>query len=892
MMANTEKKLKTLYLIDGTALAYRGYFAFIKNPLINSRGENTSAAFGFTNTLVNLIRDHSPDYMAVAFDTGKPTFRHAMYDRYKATRQKMPDEMIGQLPRVKQAVEALGIAQFELDGYEADDVIGTLARRGAEKGFDVYMVTGDKDFMQLVGETVSMYVPMKDEILRPEQVRKRYGVPPEKIVDLLGLMGDTSDNVPGIPKVGEKTACELLTSFGSLDEVLARWEEIPRQSVRNSVGENKELALLSRRLVTIDTDVPIECDFETLHFGGIPAETARGFFREMEFTRLLDTIRETPEKPKTPVTIVTSDNLDDFFRELSEYNEIAIDLETTSLDVMKAEIVGISIAAGNSVWYLPLGHETGENLSREEILPRLKEVLVNPTVSKIGHNVKYDAIILKRNGVAVNPVTFDTMIAAYVLDPGSRGYALDKLAEAHLNHRMQSITELIGKGKNQRSFAEVDIESAARYSGDDADTTLRLKEIFAPHLEDGGLLKLFNEVEMPLMEVLMDIEMRGVCLDVPLLNDISKEFSLMMEQLERTIYEIAGEEFNLNSPKQLGEILFDKIGLRTRRKTKTGFSTDIDTLTLLAKEHELPGYIVEYRQLAKLKSTYVDALPAMVNPVTGRVHTSFNQAVTATGRLSSSDPNLQNIPIRTELGRNIRKAFIAPPGYVLLSADYSQIELRIMAHMSGDRILTEAFRNGEDVHKKTASLLFGVFPEMVSDEQRRQAKTINFGVMYGMGAFSLSEQLGITREKAKAFIDNYFATHSGVRTFIENTVEDARKNGYVTTLLGRKRYVSDINSSNRNVAEFAKRTAINTPIQGSAADLIKVSMINLSRSLKREHLHAYMILQVHDELVFEVAEDEVDTVRTVVKDAMENALELNVPLVVDIGAGKDWLEAH
>ncbi|MFC1693321.1 DNA polymerase I [Candidatus Latescibacterota bacterium] len=883
---------KTLYLVDGTALAYRGYFAFIKNPLINSRGENISAAFGFTTTLVNLIRDHSPDYLAVVFDTGKPTFRHEMYDQYKATRQKMPPEMIGQLPRVKQAVDALGIKQLERDGYEADDIIGTIALRGAGEGLYVYMVTGDKDFMQLIKDSVFMYVPMKNEIIKAENVRERYGIPPEKIVDLMGLMGDSSDNVPGIPRVGEKTACELLSQFGTLDDVLERWEDITKPSIRKSVSENRDLALLSRKLVTIKVDVPLDFDIEMLRFNGIATETAREFFREMEFTRLLDSLKEVSEKPKTPVTIVTTDNVDAFFNDLSDHDEISVDLETTSLDVMEADIVGISIAAGDSVWYLPLGHEQGVNLSRDAVLPRLKEVFENPSVKKVGHNAKYDAIILKRNGIRLVPLTFDTMIAAYVLEPGSRGYALDKLSDAHLNRRMQSITELIGKGKKQQSFARVDIESAARYSGDDADVTMKLKKMFAQHIRREGLLKLFTDIEMPLIEVLMDCEMRGVCLDVPFLKDISEDFSHRMEKLEQSIYEIAGGEFNINSPKQLGEILFDRIGLKARRKIKTGYSTDIDTLTALAKEHVLPEQILNYRQLMKLKSTYVDALPAMVNPRTGRVHTSYNQAVTATGRLSSSDPNLQNIPIRTELGRIIRKAFIAPPGYILLSADYSQIELRIMAHISGDPVLLDAFSHGEDVHKRTASVIFNVFPDMVSDEQRRQAKTINFGVMYGMGSFSLSEQLGITRNEAKAFIDNYFSIHSGVRAFIEKTVEDALKNGYVTTLLGRKRYVTDINSENRNVAEFAKRTAINTPIQGSAADLIKISMIDLSRRLKKDGLDAHMILQVHDELVIEVAENQIDTVKVVVKETMENALELSVPLMVDMGTGKNWLEAH
>jgi len=883
---------KTLYLIDGTALVYRAFFAFIKNPLINSRGENTSATFGFTNTLLNLIRDHSPDYISIAFDTGRPTFRHEMYEQYKATRQKMPSELIDQIPRVKEAVEALDINQIELDGYEADDIIGTLAVLGAKKGLEVIMVTGDKDFMQLVGPGISMYVPMKNEVIKAENVEERYGIPPEKVIDLMGLMGDSSDNVPGIPKVGEKTAVELLKQFGSLDNVIEHCEDISKPSIRRSVGENSELAFLSRELVTIKTDVPVEINLDDLRFHAINLETTRDFFRKMEFGSLLESIKEKKEIQPEAVRIVTSSDVDRFFKELSGYNEIAVDLETTSLDVMNAGIVGISMAAGKNSWYLPVAHEHGENLDSGKVFTGLKTVLNNPAVNKIGHNAKFDAIILKRNGFKITRFVFDTMIAAYVLEPGIRGYSLSKLADQHLNRQMQSITELIGKGKNQRSFAEVDIESAAKYSGDDATVTLLLKSVFAPRLEKEGVIKLFESVEMPLMEVLIDMEMCGVCLDIAFLKNMSRYFSNKMEILVSQIYESAGEEFNINSTKQLGEILFEKIGLKPIRKTKTGYSTDIDVLTKLAHIHELPNLMLEYRQFMKLKSTYVDALPAMVNPETGRIHTSFNQTVTSTGRLSSSNPNLQNIPIRTELGRNIRKAFIAPPGYVILSADYSQIELRIMAHMSGDPVLNKAFKEGADVHTKTASILFGVLPELVSEEQRRQAKTINFGVMYGMGSFALSEQLGISRNQAKLFIDNYFSTHAGVKAFIEKTVQEAQQNGFVTTLLGRIRYIPDINSTNRNVAEFAKRTAINTPIQGSAADLIKVSMIELSRRLKKDGLKASMILQVHDELVLEVPERELDTVIAVVKEAMESAIELSVPLVVDVGWGQNWLEAH
>ncbi|MFC1574114.1 DNA polymerase I [Candidatus Latescibacterota bacterium] len=883
---------KTLYLVDGTALIYRAYFAFIRNPLINSRGEETSAAYGFTTTILSLIRDHAPDNIAIVFDTGKPTFRHEMYGQYKATRQKMPEELIQQIPRVHEAVDALGLVRLEMEGYEADDIIGTLAVRGAEEGYDVCMVTGDKDFMQLIGRHISMFTPMKKEILHTHDVIERFGVAPEKIIDLFGLMGDSSDNVPGLPKVGEKTARGLIAEFGSLDEVLERWEEITKPSIRASVSENKELAILSRRLVTIKTDVPIDIQVGSLAFNGITTDNAVAFFREMEFTRLIDQVKVAGPASGTPVTIVTPDMTSDFFDELAHHKEFSIDLETTSVDPMQADIVGISIAAGDSVWYLPIAHDEGENLDRDMVFSNLKPILADGAAAKCGHNAKYDAIILRRNGFTLSPFEFDTMLAAYLIEPGIRGYGLAKLSEQYLNRGMQSITELIGKGKNQRSFAEVDIESAARYSGDDADVTLQLRNIFAPRLEKDGLSGLFNDVEMPLMEVLMDMEMRGVCLDVPFLKSMSGNLARDMLSFEQKIYDIAGEEFNINSTKQLGHILFDTIGLKPLRKSKTGYSTDVDVLKKLANKHELPALVLEYRQLKKLKSTYVDALPAMINPETGRVHTSYNQAVTSTGRLSSSNPNLQNIPIRTELGRSIRKAFIAPPGHVIFSADYSQVELRIMAHMSGDPVLTEAFKNGEDVHSKTASILFNVFPGMVSDEQRRQAKTINFGVMYGMGAFALSEQLGITRKEAVEFIDNYFATHKGVKSYMEQTVEEAEKNDFVTTILGRKRYVTDIHSSNRNVAEFAKRTAINTPIQGSAADLIKVSMINLSRRLAEERSGVHMILQVHDELVLEVPESELEEVGKLVKETMESALELSVPLVVDTGYGGHWLDAH
>lgn len=884
----------TLYLIDGSALMYRAYFAFIRNPLVNSRGEDTSAAFGFTNAVITMVRDHHPDYLAIVFDTGRPTFRHEMYAAYKATRQKMPGEMAAQIPRIHQAVEALGLRRIEVEGYEADDVIGTLAVRAAVRGFDVFMVTGDKDFMQLLGPHISMFVPMKNEIVRPETVRERYGVPPERVIDLLALMGDSSDNVPGVPKVGEKTARELLERFGTLDGVLERCAEIPKPSVRAGVEEHRELALLSRKLVTIRTDVPIDIDLESLRFEGFTVDAAVDFFRGMEFTSLIGAVK-THRKTITPdetVAVVDAEGLDRFFSDLAGRGEIALDIAASTDAPMTARITGIALSAGDTAGYLPLGHTASGNLNPVTVFPRLRELFTNPNVRITAHDAKFHRIVLDRHGLGVVPFVFDTLLAAYVIEPGTRSYDVEALADIHLKRRLRSLAEVTGTGRERKSLAGMEPAAAAGYTGARAAAVARLKGKFADRMECEGLSPLYNELELPLKDVLADMEMRGVLLDTNLLAEMSGDLARSMEELAERIAGSAGETFNINSPRQLAHILFEKIGLKPVRKGKTGYSTDIDVLTRLAAYHELPKLILEYRQLAKLKSTYVDALPQMINPDTGRVHTSFNQAVTSTGRLSSSNPNLQNIPIRTELGRNIRRAFVADPGHVILSADYSQIELRIMAHISQDPTLLTAFRNGADIHSTTASLIFGLLPGMLTPEHRRLAKVINFGVMYGMGPHSLSEQLGITFGEAKHYIEHYFETHPGVRTYIDRTVLEAGENGYVTTLLGRKRYLTDIHDSNRNIAEFAKRTAINTPIQGSAADLIKKSMIDLSRRLKRENLAAAMVLQVHDELVLEVPEREIETVRAVVKEAMEDALELSVPLVVDTGYGTHWLEAH
>jgi DNA polymerase-1 len=885
---------KTLYLIDGSALMYRAYFAFIRNRLINSRGEDTSATFGFVNTILKLVRTHLPDYLAVVFDTGRPTFRHELFPAYKATRQKMPDEMRDQIPRIRESVRALGLPLVETEGYEADDVIGTLAKAASGEGFEVFMVTGDKDFMQLVGPHISVLDPMKDIVYHPEDVQEKYGIPPERIVDYLALTGDASDNVPGIPKVGEKTARDLLRQFGSLDAVLDRCAEITKPSIRIGVDENRDRALLSRKLVTIDTAAPVTKNFESLRFEGFPAESTINFCREMEFPSLIEAVKGLAqvETAEVTVTTVTPETLDDSLRKLSAAKEIVLDLRTTSEEAMTADIVGMSLSVNGRILYFPFGHAGGTNLDRTAALPVLARFLGDPGIGKSTHDAKFNRIVLRRQGFEDVTFRFDTMLAAYVLDPGGRSYDIEILADVHLQRHMQSMAEVAGKGKGRKTFAEVDIDTAARFSGDRAETITALTAHFTPRMEDEGLIPLYAELEMPLVEVLADMEMNGVRLDTGILGEMSEDLGGSMAVLEDRIAEAAGERFNINSPKQLCHILFEKLKLKPVRKGKTGYSTDVDVLTKLAEKHDLPKLILEYRQLAKLKSTYVDALPQLINPETGRVHTSFNQAVTSTGRLSSSNPNLQNIPIRTELGRNIRRAFIAEPGYSILSADYSQIELRVMAHISQDPAFVRAFLDGEDIHASTAALLFGIFPTMLTPDHRRQAKIINFGVMYGMGPHSLSEQLGISFAEAKRYIDNYFATHPGVQAYIDRTIAEAEEKGFVTTLLGRRRYVTDIHNPNRNVAEFAKRTAINTPIQGSAADLIKKSMIELHRRLKAGKLSSYMILQVHDELVLEVKEEEREQVQALVKEVMESAMALSVPLAVEIGIGQHWLEAH
>ncbi|HID94803.1 MAG TPA: DNA polymerase I [Candidatus Latescibacteria bacterium] len=890
---------KRFFLIDGSALAYRSYFAFIRNPLINSKGENTSAPFAFTNTILKILREQKPDYLAVVFDTSAPTFRHESFAEYKATRQKMPDEMKDQMPRIYQIIQAMRLPVLELEGFEADDVIGTLARKASAMGVESILVTGDKDFMQLITPSVKMLNPRRSgdefELIDEEGVKARFGVGPERVTDVLALMGDTSDNVPGVPKVGEKTAIQLVQQFGDLESVLANVEKVGKKSVRENLIQFADLARLSKALVTIDTNAPIGLEIEQFKFKGFDNKSLSEIFKELEFNKFLKEISPAPREEKVEYSALKNEEeLEDLIGAIIEAKSLAIDLETTSTDPMRTTLVGISIALSPCrAFYLPVAHSDGQNLDLGFVMSRLKPILEDEGIQKYGQNIKYDTAILLRYGVEPRGFVFDTMIASYLLNPSAHQHNLDVLSLKYLDHKMVPLSDLIGKGRKQKSFADVPVEQAARYSCEDADITLRLKNLFEPKLIQLGLMGLFKEVEMPLVEVLREMELNGVCIDVGFLERMSWELGEELDRLANEIYREAGEEFNINSTQQLGYILFEKLGLPTRKRTKTGYSTDVEVLEDLAHEYDLPRKLLEYRQLTKLKSTYVDALPRLVNPDTGRIHTSFNQTATATGRLSSSDPNLQNIPIRTEIGRKIRRAFVPVDGsHVLLDGDYSQIELRIMAHLSGDRTLIESFRNGEDVHLRTAALVFGLPPEFVTPDLRRQAKVVNFGIMYGMGPYGLAKELGIRPKEAKGFIENYFTIYPGVKAYIDETIKMAREKGYVTTMLGRRRYLPEIGSTNNRVREFAERTAVNTPIQGTAADLIKMAMINIHRRLKEEELKTKMILQVHDELVFEVPRGELDVVRRLIVEEMEGALELSVPIKVDVGVGDNWLETH
>ena len=922
-----------LFLLDSAAIAYRAYFAFIKNPLTNQAGLNTSAVFGFANILLTLLEKERPDYFAAVFDSREPTFRHKRYKEYKATREKMPDDMAQSLPYIDRLVDALAIPRLVLPGFEADDLIGTLAVQAVKAGMDAFIVSGDKDFMQLIGPHVKMYNPKRPNdmvIMDEKDVMEKFGVIPQRVIDVLALMGDASDNVPGVPGVGEKTASALINEFGTFDALYEDLSRVKREKVRELLRIHRDKAEMSRELVTIDINTPLTKKVSDLVPGTPDLVEVRDLFQELEFSQLMRRVEGyardlkapsskdrpsslTPVAAPVPVsaaregelsltetgadysTLEDVPSIERALRDARTAGLVSLDMETTGLDTQTCEIVGLSLSwKPSQAVYIPFNAKTPP----KDLLAILKPFLEDSKVRKGGQNSKYDWAVLAAQGVETQGLDFDTMVESYLLDSSSRQHNLDSLALKYFGHTKIPTESLLGRGKKQITMDQVPVEQVSAYACEDADYTFRLHRLFAPRLKTEGLEGLYREVELPLVTVLGDMERRGIAIDPKKLGEMSHEATRALERLTVTIHQEAGEEFNIASPQQLGKILFEKLQVQRKtgvraKKTKTGYSTDQDVLEALAAEGVgLAERMLEYRQTAKLQNTYLDVLPSLMSPKDGRLHTSFNQAVTATGRLSSSDPNLQNIPARTELGRRVREAFVAEKGHVLLSADYSQIELRLLAHLSGDKNLVRTFEQDEDVHARTASLVFGVDIEKVTRLQRNQAKTINFGIIYGMGPQRLARENQVSIEEAKHFIESYFSKYPGIREYTETQIEKARTRGFVETILGHKRPLPDVRSSHPGLRVNAEHMAINTPIQGSAADLIKVAMVRLFEKLKAQGFKTAMLLQVHDELVFEAPQEEAERARTLIRKEMEGAMELKVPLKVDVGSGKNWLEAH
>ena len=925
-----------VFLVDGYALIYRAFFAMIARPLTTKRGENTSAVWGITNFLLRLYENYHPEFIGWVHDRGV-SFRSTEYPEYKATREKLGEEMQQDfdrsLERVCQILDAFHIPVIAINGYEADDVVATLAARAATTGLQAVIVSGDKDFYQLIGPGVALLNPgrggqaaVEEQWVDLSNASERLGVPPTQVVDFLALVGDTSDNIPGVKGVGDKTAQQLLQTYGDLDTILARAAEIPGKRPREALLANAGNARLSRQLVTLRRDVPVELDLEQLRVRTPDTDTLAALFTELEFRTLipklndLTTVGQTrPAEAETPagggtaapplparaLQLADPQIVDDPAKLPAMLDE----LRRAPLVAVRTEpgLAGLSFATGpGRSWYLPLGHRAPEgefdsaapnNLPAisSEGLAGVRALLADPAVPKAGHDIKAVWVALARAGIPLVGVAYDSMVASFVLDPGNRSHALEDLAREQLSVELPTNVQLLGKGKGgttERSYADVPPAEAARVSGAQAEMVLRLAQAFRESLEAHQLTQLLEEIEVPLIPVLVDMEATGILVDRELLGEMSRGFNKELAGLELDIYKAAGGEFNINSTPQLRTVLFERLKLPVQKRTKTGASTDVEVLEQLAAlGHEVPRLLIEYRELTKLKSTYVDALPGYISADTGRVHTSFNQTGAATGRLSSSDPNLQNIPVRTRRGGEIRRAFIAPPGHLLLIADYSQIELRLLAHLSGDPSFVAAFQRGGDIHRQTAAVIFGVPEEKVTGEMRARAKTINFATIYGQGALALSRQLGITLEEAKAFIKHYFERFAGVRVWLDKTVEEARHRGFVETLFGRRRYIPELRDRNFSIRSFGERTATNSPLQGSAADLIKIAMIRIHAALKRERLGTRMLLQVHDELVFEVPESERAVAEALVKREMEGVARLAVPLVVSVGAGKNWIDA-
>ncbi len=893
-----------LVLFDGNALIHRAFHAL--PPLaVTKTGEMTGAVYGFATMVLKVLAELKPTHYAVAFDYPAPTFRHKEFAEYKAQRPPAAEELKSQFHRVRQLVEALNIPAFELEGYEADDILGTLSRQASAQGIDTIIVTGDMDTLQLVSPRVQVLTPrpgkpFSDTVLYDEEkVAERYGISPPQIADLKGLKGDPSDNIPGVPGIGEKTAVKLIQTFGGVEEIYAHLNEITPPKVQQALVES-EKAHQSKRLATIATDVPIELDLDTCAISAFDRPKVVALFRELEFTRLLDKLGELgiaggreagkAEAAEQDYRIVdTPQALDELIAELRASPSFTIDLETTGKEPMYAGLVGLSFSCEpGKAHYVPVGHRLGAQLPLNQVLERLKPLIEDPKVAKVAHNGKYDMMVLAGYGTELRNLSFDTMIAAYLL--GEKALGLKPLAFNKLGVEMTPITSLIGTGAKQTSMDYVAIPTAAQYACADADITGQLAGLLEGELKEQGLWQLFAELEMPLLPVLLDMERNGVALDIESLWAMSQSLGERMMELEAEIYNCVGHRFNINSTQQLGAVLFEELKLPGGRRTKSGYATDASVLEGLKGIHPVIEPLLEYRQLTKLKSTYVDVLPALINPKTGRVHTSFNQTGTATGRLSSSDPNLQNIPIRGELGRQVRKAFVANDGYLLLSGDYSQIDLRVMAHLSQDAHLLAAFHRDDDIHRATAAEVFGVPPAEVTPDMRRVAKTVNFGVIYGMSDYGLEQATSLSREEASQFINTYFEKHRGVKEYIDSTKRQARERGYVETILGRRRYIPDINSSNPQVRAAAERMAINMPIQGTSADIIKLAMIEIQREMEKRGLRSKMILQVHDELVFEVPQGEVEEMKGLVEAIMPHALPLSVPLNVEVKVGSNWGE--
>ena len=914
-MVNVPTKTKPrLFLIDGYALIYRAFFAMIQRPLITTRGENTSAAFGFTRFILNILEDHNPDYLAVVLDMGSSQ-RTEIYPEYKATRNKMPTDLELQLPRINEIVEAFNIPVIAIPGQEADDVIGTIAVRSQSDDVEAVIVSGDKDFYQLIRPGISLLNPgrggnamVDEEWIDTSNASERLGVPPHHVVDYLALIGDSSDNVPGAPGIGPKTAIQLIEQYGPVEAILDRVEDIKAKRPRESLQSNAGAVRLSKQLVTIkcDLDVPVELD--ELKLREPDHARLRQLFIEAEFTTLVREYAAPVEQTKPQDTryelVNSTSRVADIVARARKLGYIAIDCETSSYHPMRGHLVGVGVAFEPlEAFYLPFGHyqtgmlaldgPAGSNLAplaASEMQP-LREILEDATIRKIGHNLKHDYVALKRAGVELRGMEFDTMIASYVLDPGRKDHTLDSLAMQHFDYRTTTVDELCGKGKQFVPIAECDVDRVKEYACEDVDVAVRLEQKFRPELKRLELEHLYRDIELPLIRVLADMETAGIAIDLDFFRKFGARLDKDLREVEEQIYKEAGTQFNIGSPAQLREVLFDKLQLPVIRKTKTGASTDASVLEELAEMgHALPRLIIEYRQLDKLRGTYVDALPQLVSPETKRIHTTFNQTVAATGRLSSTDPNLQNIPIRTATGAEIRKGFVPAPGYMFLSADYSQIELRILAHLAGDQALIDAFQSGGDVHKRTAALVFGVDIESVTPDMRAAAKTINFATIYGQGPFALSRQLDISVAEAKSFIEQYFERFSGVRDFLDSQVKMAREKGYVETISGRRRYIPEIQSPNFNMRSFGERAAQNAPVQGSAADIIKIAMIDIHRALIEQQSSARMLLQVHDELVFEIPEEEIESTREMVVELMQTAVPLRVPLEVASGVGNNWYE--